>query len=113
MDRREQARTHISVDLDIRSSTSECAGRVRDLSIRSMFLQVTEGKPPQMDDQVQLKFNIWTGRHLFSRQASGRVVRCTGEGVAILFTERDLVTHSVIEEVMYYVDMAEHCEHAA
>ncbi len=113
MERRKQSRKHISVDLDVHSSLGDCVGLVRDLSVRSMFLEVTGGNSPAMDDRIKLKFNIWTGRYMFSRQASGRVVRVTDEGVAVLFTERDLVTRSVIEEVMYYVDMADHCVHAA
>lgn len=113
MERRQHRRKHISVELDIHSRVGSCSGRVCNMSLHDMFLTLDSGIAPGEDEQLTIAFSIHTGRHLFSRQASGTVVRASDEGVAIRFTQRDLMTRGVIEEVMYYVDLAAQCEKAA
>lgn len=106
IERRKHKRTSVDVEVELRCTRGSCQGLARDVSPRSLFIEVESGELPEANAIVQLNFKIWTGRHQLLRQASGRVVRTDDEGIAVSFAERDIFARGVIEEVIYYLDVA-------
>lgn len=61
---------------------------------------------------VALHFEIDTGMQVLSRRINGKVVRKEGTGLAVRFSEHDVLARAVIHELIYYMQLA-HSENAA
>lgn len=106
MDRRKHLRTDISVNLRIETPNMFYQGIARDISSRGIFLDLVHEEFDERSRDVALHFEIDTGMQVLSRSVSGTIVRKEGLGLAVRFSEHDILARAVVHELMYYMQLA-------
>ncbi len=103
MERRKHPRNSAAVKVRLRSPNFECRGFVRDVSTRGVFVELDAGQINIPDRVLQLHFEIDTGEQVLSRRIKGRTVRHENDGLAIRFSEHDILCRAVIQELIYFM----------
>lgn len=106
MERRKHQRSDISVNLRIETPDMSCPGAARDISSRGIFLDLACADFDDRISDVALHFEIDTGMQVLSRRINGTVVRKEGAGLAVRFSEHDILARAVVHELMYYIQLA-------
>ena len=103
MEKRKSIRHRILVDIEIaRPGQRPCAGYACNLGREGVEVVLNEGRLPEEQRSVILNFKIWTGTETLFRKLHARVIRVSGERVALVFAERDAVTEAVIQDLIFY-----------
>lgn len=76
---------------------------MRDISTRGIYAEVVAGRVETLMRDARLYFEIDTGTQVLSRQISGRIVRQEDRGVAVRFSEHDILGRAVVHELLYYM----------
>lgn len=106
MERRKHQRTDISVNLRIETAYMSCPGTARDISTRGIFLDLGCVDFDDRASDVALHFEIDTGMQVLSRRIDGKILRKEGAGLAVRFSEQDILARAVVHELMYYIRLA-------
>ena len=105
MERRKHRRTDISVNVRLETREQCFAAVARDVSSRGIFLEL---ECAALDDElrhVELHFEIDTGIQVLSRRISGKITRKDTTGLAVRFSEHDILARAVVHELMYYMQL--------
>ncbi len=102
-DARAQPRNDIFIELVLTHADVDMAGcHSQSINGRGAYIDLpTELSLPE-DSAVTLRFHIWTGHDYIARFLRGKVVRSEPRGVAIRFTDQDLTTQAVVQDILYY-----------
>jgi hypothetical protein len=103
MNRRKSARRRVSVELEIaRPGGSRCRGYAENVSREGMCVTVREGDIPDVRRPVMVNLKIWTGTETLFRKLQARIVRVEDDRLALAFLENNLVTHAIVQDLLYY-----------
>lgn len=105
MERRKYPRSDAAVHVRVEVPGSDCQGVARDISTRGIFVELTRGQLNDSARSVRLHFEIDTGVQILSRHISGKIVRNEGDGLAVRFSEHDVLGRAVVHELMYYMQL--------
>lgn len=105
MERRKHQRTDISVNLRINTPDMSYPGTARDISSRGIFLELSCVDLDARIRDIELHFEIDTGMQVISRRINGKIVRKDGIGLAVRFSEHDILARAVVHELMYYMQL--------
>ncbi len=64
-----------------------------------------QGELPDAQRPVMLNLKIWTGSETLFRKLQARVTRVEGDRVILAFLENDLITHAIVQDLLYYQAM--------
>ncbi|WJW74262.1 PilZ domain-containing protein [Thiohalobacter sp. IOR34] len=103
MERRRSPRTRVDIEVELRDPAGEYRGIACDISQTGLYVEFGEGARPASREALQIKFSIWTGSQLLTRQTRGHVVRSTDSGLAIRFSDEDMVSQAVVNELIHYM----------
>ena len=112
MERRKHLRSEISINLRIETPAACYPGVAQDISSRGIFFKLPCTDWDDRTQDVALLFEIDTGMQVLSRRINGQVVRKDEAGVAVRFSEHDILARAVVHELMYYMQLAR-SEHIA
>ncbi len=77
-------------------------GYARNISREGAYVELGGAADLGPGTELMLTFRIWTGSGRICRLARARVVRYAPGGLALVFTERDLVARAVVEDIRFY-----------
>lgn len=103
MNRRRFSRHPIQVELEIATPGNErCCGHAENVSRTGICVVLGQGEFADIQRSVMLNLKIWTGSETLFRKLHARVQRVDGKRVALTFAENDLVTHAIVQDLLYY-----------
>jgi len=106
MNRRKSTRHQLQVELEIATPGEQrCRGYAENVSREGICLVLWQGNPPDVQRPVMLTLKIWTGTETLFRKLQARVTRVEGDQVILAFLENDLVTHAIVQDMLYYQAM--------
>ena len=105
MERRKHRRTDISVNVRLETGGQFFAAVARDVSTRGIFLELECAAFDEGLHNIELHFEIDTGTQVLSRQISGKITRKDTTGLAVRFSEHDILARAVVHELMYYMQL--------
>lgn len=112
MERRKHRRTDISVTIRIEIGDRGWPAFARDISSRGVFLDLDCMALDNAQYQVELHFEIDTGMQVLSRRIRGEVTRRDTAGLAVRFSEHDILARAVVHELMYYLRLRQNRDQA-
>ena len=102
-DNRVQPRTDAFIELTLCCNDEEFPGcHTQNISNKGVYIDLPHAMEVAPGTPVDLRFHIWTGRDHIARFLRASVVRCDECGLALRFTDHDLATHAVIQDILYY-----------
>lgn len=102
-DNRVQPRTDAFIELTLCCGDDELPGcRTQNISGKGVYIELPHRLDVVPDTVVDLRFHIWTGRDHIARFLRASVVRCDERGLALRFTDHDLATTAVVQDILYY-----------
>jgi hypothetical protein len=102
-DNRVQPRTDAFIELTLCCDDEELPGcHTQNISNKGVYIDLPHALDVAPGTMVDLRFHIWTGRDHIARFLHARVVRCDERGLALHFTDHDLSTHAVVQDILYY-----------
>ena len=102
-DSRIQPRTDAFIELTMCCDHEELSGcRTQNISINGVYIGLPHPLELAPATAVALRFHIWTGRDHITRFLRASVVRCDECGLALRFTDHDLSTHAVVQDILFY-----------
>ena len=102
-DNRAQSRADVVIELTLCCDDEELPGcHTQNISSKGVYIELPHAREVEPDSPVDLRFHIWTGRDHIARFLRARVVRCDERGLAVRFTDNDLTTHAVVQDILYY-----------
>ncbi len=102
-DNRVQPRTDAFIELTLCCDDEELSGcHTQNISIKGIYIDLPHAMELTPGTTVDLRFHIWTGRDHIARFLRASVVRCDERGLAVRFTDHDLATHAVVQDILYY-----------
>lgn len=102
-DARREPRQSIFVELVLSHADVDMAGcHSQSINSRGIYVDLPTEMALPPEAPVTLRFHIWTGHDYIARFLRGRVVRSEARGVAIRFTDQDLTTQVVVQDILYY-----------
>lgn len=102
-DARVEPRQSIFIELVLTHADVDLAGcHSQSINTRGAYVDLPTALHIPPEAPVTLRFHIWTGHDYIARFLRGRVVRSEPRGVAIRFTDQDLTTHAVVQDILYY-----------
>ena len=102
-DNRVQPRTDAFIELTLCSDDEELSGcHTQNISNKGVYIDLPHALDVVPGTTVDLRFHIWTGRDHIARFLRASVVRCDESGMAVRFTDHDLATHAVVQDILYY-----------
>ena len=105
MERRKHSRTDISVNVRLETGGQGFPAVARDVSSRGIFLELECAALDEALNHIELHFEIDTGIQVLSRRISGTITRKDTTGLAVRFSEHDILARAVIHELMYYMQL--------
>jgi hypothetical protein len=103
VERRQEKRKQVEVDIEIAHSDAErCYGFASNISRRGVSVHLWKGELPERQRSVILNFRIWTGRETLYRKMYARVIHSNGHTIGLKFTEHDFIAEAIIQDLMYY-----------
>ena len=102
-DNRVQQRTDVLIELTLNHGDVEIAGcHSQNISGKGVFIELPCDLDLVSGTSVSLRFHIWTGRDHIARFLRAKVVRSEQRGMAVRFTDHDMTTHAVVQDILYY-----------
>lgn len=102
-DARTEPRQSIFIELVLTHADVDMAGcHSQSISGRGVHIDLPTEMHIPTEAPVTLRFHIWTGHDYIARFLRGRVVRSEARSVAIRFTDQDLTTQAVVQDILYY-----------
>ncbi len=102
-DNRVQPRTDAFIELTLCCDDEELSGcHTQNISSKGVYIDLPHSIELAPGTEVDLRFHIWTGRDHITRFLRAGVVRCDECGLALCFTDHDLSTNAVIQDILYY-----------
>lgn len=106
MERRKHQRTNISINLRIETPAMDYRGSARDISTRGIFIELEHAQVDDKTRDIALHFEIDTGVQVISRKINGKIVRNEGDGLAVRFSDHDILGRAVVHELMFYMQLS-------
>jgi len=112
MNKRNSVRSNLKVQIDLiaKDGFKAMGGVSSNLSTEGAFVTLNGGAP-KLGGILTVHFKIWTGHENISRQLCAKVLRIDEHGVALGFTEQDLVTFAVVQDILHYRQYERRSEH--
>jgi len=102
-DNRIQPRTDAFIELTLCYDDEELPGcHTQNISNKGVYIDLPHTMEVAPGTTVDLRFHIWTGRDHIARYLRASVVRSDERGLAVRFTDHDLATHAVVQDILYY-----------
>jgi hypothetical protein len=102
-DNRDQQRTDAFIELTLCCNSDELAGcHTQNISSKGALIELPHAHAFMAGSTVNLRFHIWTGRDHIARFLRSSVVRQDERGLAVRFTDHDLATQAVVQDILYY-----------
>lgn len=102
-DPRVQPRTDVCIELTLCCDDEELAGcHAQNISTNGVYIELPRALDVAPGNAVDLRFHIWTGRDHIARFLRASVVRHDERGLALRFTDHDLATQAVVQDILYY-----------
>lgn len=102
-DNRSQPRTDALIELTLSHGDVELAGcHSQNISGKGVFIELPCDLDLASGTPISLRFHIWTGRDHIARFLRAKVVRSEQRGMAVRFTDHDMTTNAVVQDILYY-----------
>ena len=102
-DNRDHPRTDVFIELTLNCDDLELPGcHAQNISSKGAYLDLPDNLELASGTPVNLRFHIWTGRDHIARFLRAKVVRADEHGMAVRFTDHDMTTNAVVQDILYY-----------
>lgn len=102
-DNRVQPRTDVCIELTLCCDDEELPScHAQNISNKGVYIDLPQALELAPGNTVDLRFHIWTGRDHIARFLRASVVRSDERGLAVRFTDHDMATQAVVQDILYY-----------
>lgn len=104
MEKRKYGRVRVALRVLLDPPDKRCIeGYTLNISSDGVYIKLFEQvAQPKLGTTLTVQFNIWTGQDNISRSLRAKVARIDAQGIALQFSENDLVSSAIVQDICHY-----------